>query len=61
MSSIPQGSVLGPVLLKIFINYINNWIKCNFSKFTNNTKLYSAVNTVEGMDAIQRDLKGRPL
>lgn len=49
---VPQGSLLGPILLNILISDMDSGIK-----FADDTKVLSlCIDRPEGRDAIQRDL-----
>jgi len=55
-NGVPLRLVFGPALFNIFVCNMDGGIECTLSKSANDTKLCGVVNTLEGRDAIQRDL-----
>lgn len=55
-SSVPQGSILSPLLFALFINDLPEQIKSNILLFADDLKLFSIINTTEDARNLQRDI-----
>ena len=55
-SGVPQGSVLGSLLLLIYINDLDNGIVSKISKFADDTKLCHSSRNPEEVLKLQEDL-----
>ena len=56
-SGVPQGTVLGPVLILIMINDIDSGIESFVSLFADDTRISKRVNTEEDVESLQVDLE----
>ena len=55
-SGVPQGSVLGPVLFKVFVDDVDEGLKSNCLKFADDLKMMAECGKVEEVGAIKEDL-----
>ena len=55
-SGILQGFILGPVFFNVFKNDLDARLKGILSTFADDIKLRGAIDSLEGREALQRDL-----
>ena len=55
-SEVPQGSVRGPLLFLIYINYLEDGVASNILKFADDTKFFRRVQTRQECRTLHDDL-----
>lgn len=55
-SSVPQGSVLSPLLFVLFINDLPENIKCKILMFADDVKIYNRISGIDDARKLQNDL-----
>ena len=56
LSGVPQGSVLGPLLLLIYINDLDDYITRNVLEFADDTNVFRKVNNHGDTQHLPNDL-----
>ncbi len=53
----PQGSVLGPILLLVYINDLEEWVTGKILKFADYTKLFRKTKEIGVKQNVQDDIE----
>jgi len=56
LSGVPQGSVLGPLLIILFVNDLPDWIKNSMRMFADDTKVWCPISSTSDSQILQDDL-----
>ena len=56
LSGVPQGSVLGPILLLVYINDLEEGVTGKILKFADDTKLFRKVKEIGDKQNLQDDI-----
>ena len=56
LSGVPQGTVLGPLLVLVYINDLPDWVKSEVRLFADDLILYREMKTPADCDVLQQDI-----
>ena len=56
LSGVPQGSVLGPILLLVYINDLEEWVTGKIWKFADDTNLFRKAKEIGDNQKLQDDI-----